>query len=85
VVEQRKSYKLDEDEASVLAPAGVGVVEASGKERGTALEVPVSVLAELSDGAGPVGDASSRALSGVDVSICAGVDVEKTNGGAFSM
>jgi hypothetical protein len=52
---------------------------------GDVVESELVVLAELSDRAVAVDDASCRALSGVDVVICAGVEVDETNGGAFSM
>jgi hypothetical protein len=68
VVEQSRSYKLDEDEASVPAPAGVVDVEASGTEGETVLDVvQLPVLLPVV----------------VDVVSCAGVEVEETNGGAF--
>jgi hypothetical protein len=42
----------------------------------------VSVVVEV-DGAGAVEEASGARASGVDVSICSGVEVEETNGEAF--
>jgi hypothetical protein len=47
------------------------VVEASGTDEDASLEGPE--------------DVSAAALLVVDVAICAGVEVEETNGGAFSM
>ena len=67
---------------------------------GEVVDSELVVLEELSDGAGTVVDAlgtevgapldvvedvSVRVLLVVDVTICAGVEVEETNGGAFSM
>ena len=67
---------------------------------GDAVDSELVVLTELSDGAGLVGAASGTVedatladdadVSGasslvVEVAICTGVDVEDTNGGAFSM
>ena len=69
-VEEYKSYKLDDDEASVPVPAGVVGVEASGTEGETPLDV-----VEL----------SVSVLVAADVGISAGVEVEETNGGACWM
>jgi hypothetical protein len=63
------SYKLDEDEGSVLVPVGIVGMEASGTEGETAADAVEEVAVSV-----PVV---------TDVVSCAGVNVDETNGGAF--
>jgi hypothetical protein len=92
------SYKLDDEEASVPVPAEVLDVEEMGTEGDAALGVveAVSIVAAPVVGLPDFGavdavdEVDEAALLDVwavvvDVAVCVGVEVELTNGGAFSM
>jgi len=63
------SYKLDDEEASV--PMLAGMVDGEASEGDATVDV--------------VEDVSVVVLFVIDGVICTGVEVEETNGGAFSM
>jgi len=67
--EERRPYKLDVDEASVVLPDGAATVEVGAS--GTAGDVALDVV-DVADEVPEVGGALA----------CVGVEVEETNGGA---
>ena len=94
-------YKLGEDEAFVTVPAGVVDVDKVGMEEVAlvvvgAVSVALVSTVELPD-FGMVDTADAPGVAAldaalldvwvvvVDVAVCAGVEVEETNGGAFSI